>query len=418
MPEFTFDGKAVPYQPGDTFGSALHRAGIKVLSRSLKYHRPRGLYCCTGSCASCYVDVDGEPNVPACMRAACPAVVTSQNRLGSAKHDLYAAADKVFRSGFDPHDMMTRPRILNEAFLRVVRHMSGLGRAPKDGAHSKTRAARRGSGGGSTAGPVRRQLAVDELIVGGGQEGLHRAREAGQARVGRVLLVDEMPELGGSASWDPLEAGTRDVARSLAPWQGVESWTSSVCFGLYNDPGAPIGLVAGIMRPGPAGHDLWEVRPRRITIAPGRHDSWPVFENNDLPGVLSLRGAERLLNAHGVLPGRRIVGHGGRLPKTFVAQLESKGSDVVAQGVVRAVRGGTHVSAARLGDAWIDCDAVVCNLAGTPRVELFQQAGCDLRFDASGVLAPVVDKAGATTRHGVHARFGPAPDAPLLEVLR
>ena len=53
--QFTFDGKEVPYQDGDTLGSALHRAGVKVLSRSLRYHRPRGLFCCTGSCASCRV---------------------------------------------------------------------------------------------------------------------------------------------------------------------------------------------------------------------------------------------------------------------------------------------------------------------------------------------------------------------------
>ncbi|HLF16841.1 MAG TPA: (2Fe-2S)-binding protein, partial [Candidatus Thermoplasmatota archaeon] len=79
-PAFTFDGQEVPCRPGDTLGSALHRAGVKVLSRSLKYHRPRGLYCCTGSCASCFVDVDGVPNVPACMTGAHPgAAVRSQN---------------------------------------------------------------------------------------------------------------------------------------------------------------------------------------------------------------------------------------------------------------------------------------------------------------------------------------------------
>ena len=43
--QFTFDGKAIPFEDGDTVGSALHRAGVKVIARSLKYHRPRGLYC-------------------------------------------------------------------------------------------------------------------------------------------------------------------------------------------------------------------------------------------------------------------------------------------------------------------------------------------------------------------------------------
>jgi sarcosine oxidase subunit alpha len=81
---FTFDGKEVPYEDGDTLGSALHRAGVKVLSRSLRYHRPRGLFCCTGSCASCLVEVDGVPNLPACTQAARGCTVLSQYRIGSA----------------------------------------------------------------------------------------------------------------------------------------------------------------------------------------------------------------------------------------------------------------------------------------------------------------------------------------------
>ena len=33
---------------GDTIGSALFATGRRVFSRSFKYHRPRGLLCCTG----------------------------------------------------------------------------------------------------------------------------------------------------------------------------------------------------------------------------------------------------------------------------------------------------------------------------------------------------------------------------------
>ena len=42
---FEFDGKRVEAFEGDTIGSALHASGRRVISRSFKYHRPRGLLC-------------------------------------------------------------------------------------------------------------------------------------------------------------------------------------------------------------------------------------------------------------------------------------------------------------------------------------------------------------------------------------
>ena len=65
-----FEGREVAIQPGDTLASALYRDGVRVFSRSFKYHRPRGLYCMSGDCPNCLVTVDGEVNVRACMCAA------------------------------------------------------------------------------------------------------------------------------------------------------------------------------------------------------------------------------------------------------------------------------------------------------------------------------------------------------------
>ena len=48
---------------GDTIGSALFASGRRVFSRSFKYHRPRGLLCCSGHCPNCMMTVDGVPNV-------------------------------------------------------------------------------------------------------------------------------------------------------------------------------------------------------------------------------------------------------------------------------------------------------------------------------------------------------------------
>ena len=54
---FSFRGKPVHASDrGDTIGSALFASGRRVFSRSFKYHRPRGLLCCSGHCPNCHDD--------------------------------------------------------------------------------------------------------------------------------------------------------------------------------------------------------------------------------------------------------------------------------------------------------------------------------------------------------------------------
>ena len=80
---FTFDGKPVAAYRGDTIGSAIFASGRRVFSRSFKYHRPRGLLCCSGHCANCQMTVDKVPNVRVCVtRAYDGAVVAGQNYVG------------------------------------------------------------------------------------------------------------------------------------------------------------------------------------------------------------------------------------------------------------------------------------------------------------------------------------------------
>src|SRR5579872_2777231 len=62
-----FEGKSVGAFEGEPLAVSLHRNGLKIFSRSLKYRKPRGLLCMTGACAQCMVNVDGIPNVRACI---------------------------------------------------------------------------------------------------------------------------------------------------------------------------------------------------------------------------------------------------------------------------------------------------------------------------------------------------------------
>jgi sarcosine oxidase subunit alpha len=64
---FSFDGRPLTGLASDTISSALHAAGIRVLSHSPRDHRPRGFFCAIGRCSSCFVNVNGIPNVRACV---------------------------------------------------------------------------------------------------------------------------------------------------------------------------------------------------------------------------------------------------------------------------------------------------------------------------------------------------------------
>jgi sarcosine oxidase subunit alpha len=176
---FRFDGTEVGALAGDTIGSALYAAGRRVFSRSFKYHRPRGLLCCSGRCANCMMTVDGVPNVRVCVEPVREgADVRAQNVLGSLDRDLLNVVDRV-GGPFTPvgfyYRTMIRPRRAWPVYERVLRRAAGLGRVP-------------------AAGERRRydteHLRVDVLVIGAGRAG-RAAAAAAAARGGRVLAVDE-----------------------------------------------------------------------------------------------------------------------------------------------------------------------------------------------------------------------------------
>ena len=94
------EGRAVAAHAGDTVASALIAAGVQVLSRSLKFHRPRTVFCLSGSCGYCLLRIDGRPNTRACQVKAEPGMrCARQNAWPSADYDLLAAADAMFPLG-------------------------------------------------------------------------------------------------------------------------------------------------------------------------------------------------------------------------------------------------------------------------------------------------------------------------------
>ena len=133
----------------ESIAAAALASGTRVLSRSLKYHRPRTFFCLEGHCSGCLVRLDGVPNLRACQ-APCTAgaEVEGQNAFPSAEVDLLGAVDFLFARGMDHHTLMTGSSVLNKLANKVVRQLSGLGKLPD---RARRRAARRRSASTSTS---------------------------------------------------------------------------------------------------------------------------------------------------------------------------------------------------------------------------------------------------------------------------
>jgi hypothetical protein len=65
--KFRFEDEELEGYENEPIAAALHASGIRTLSFSERYDRPRGFFCAVGKCSSCLMEVDGQPNVMVCM---------------------------------------------------------------------------------------------------------------------------------------------------------------------------------------------------------------------------------------------------------------------------------------------------------------------------------------------------------------
>jgi predicted molibdopterin-dependent oxidoreductase YjgC len=83
---FFFNGQEIESFNGETIAAALHAAGVRELAKSPVLHRPRGLFCAIGNCASCLMVVDGQPNIRVCVTKVQPGMrVEMQHGKGDLK---------------------------------------------------------------------------------------------------------------------------------------------------------------------------------------------------------------------------------------------------------------------------------------------------------------------------------------------
>jgi sarcosine oxidase subunit alpha len=354
---FSFRGHPVSAFSGDTFGSALFASGQRVFSRSFKYHRPRGLLCCSGSCPNCMMTVDGIPNVRVCVEPVRElADVQPQNVRGTLEHDLLAVTDKI-GGPFTPvgfyYRTMIRPRRAWPLYERFLRSVAGLGRLdPHRGREGRYDVEHR---------------RADVLVVGGGSSG-REAAERHAAEGKQVVLVEE-------DRYALIEPGDFKVVfgRALGIWEG--------------------GLV-----PVDAGNVLFRYRADQIVVAAGAVEQPLVFPGNDLVGVMLPDGVRRLIEDWAIRPGERaVVITADEAGREAAQRLKRAGVEIAGVYDLRrerirqiAAKGRKgRLRAVEIDGRPVPCDLLVMSGGRQPAYSLLAQAGARVEYDADrGIFVP------------------------------
>ncbi|HEX6335801.1 MAG TPA: 2Fe-2S iron-sulfur cluster-binding protein [Jiangellaceae bacterium] len=404
---FTWNGRTYPAYAGDTIASALAAAGERVFSRSLKYHRPRGLLTADAHDPGCILQVGDEPNVPgAARRVSDGMAVAAQGAWPSLRFDVKALnrlAGPVLSTGFY-YKTFIRPRRLWPLYERVLRRFSPGGRvpaAPPDGRYEH------------------RYVHPDVLVTGGGPAGMAAALAAADLGA-RVLLIDDQPELGGHLRWggpDDLAALT-ELRGAVAEAGNIEVLADSVVTGRYEG-----GLVAAVQRlhgSGSLTERLVKARPAQLIVAPGLIERPYVVAGNDLPGVMLSTAVRRLIKLYAVKPGdRAVVFTANDDGLAAAADLERAGVDVrrivdarEGGGIIR-VRGRGGVRAVECADGRVvRCDLFVTAVGWTAPTALVTMAGGRAAYQAGAArFVP------AELPEGVLVTGGLAGDGTLDELV-
>jgi sarcosine oxidase subunit alpha len=286
--EFRFEG--VPYQgfQGDVLTSALWASGVRLLGRSFKYHRPRGVYSLANADVNVLVTDGTRTNLRGDVLPLVPGLdVRAVNTSGGLARDRLRFVE--WFSAFLPvgfyYKAFHTPRRLFPFYERQMRKVAGLGRINPA---SRARATPKG------------YASCDVLVVGAGPAGLAAASAAAGKGL-RVLVVDEQPKPGGSLHWQHANALGRQRLRELldqaAARDNLELRCGTVAGGWYADH-----WVALFDQ-----RCLTKLRARALVVAAGCIEQPAVFANNDLPGVMLASAARRLLHLFAVKPCDRCV---------------------------------------------------------------------------------------------------------------
>ena len=409
--QFCFDGRAMRGLAGDTLASALLANGVRVVARSFKYHRPRGVLTAGAEEPSALVDVIGatgrEPNQLATTIALFEGLsVESQNRWPSLKVDVLAINDRLARflpAGFYYKTFMAPGWAWERIYEPLIRRAAGFGRidavAPPQATHAET---------------VHDH--TDVLVVGAGAAGLAAACSLGSAGL-RVMLVDQQRLLGGGTRLDPRWQSWRDsMCAELQRFANVRCLSATAVVGAYGQGVfAAVQELAADESAAFAGlrERLRVIRTRRVLFAHGAIERLIAFPGNDRPGVMQAGAALTYLRRYGVAVGQRpawflnndeayesalaLRAAGINCAGIIDARADSRAADraraagieVHAGAVVDAVYGRHGVSGLRFKDLQsgrqlkLGTDCLLVSGGHSPSTALVCQLGASLNWEES-----------------------------------
>jgi len=284
--KFQFNGKHYEGYEGDTLASALLRKKVKIVGRSFKYHRPRGIFGSGSEEPNALVKLEGsnthEPNRRATSIKLYDGLkANSQNYIGSVKFDILALNDYIhpfISAGFYYKTFMWPKSFWEKVYEPIIRRAAGLGSLstePDPDRYDKG------------------YLHCELLIIGSGPAGLKMALDA--SRNGKkIILVDEdfimggqllsnEIEINGSSSLQWIEQTLSELSNS----SNVRIMTRTSVYGVYDHGiyGALETVTDEIDRPG-ARQILWRIYANKSVLASGATERPIAFPNNDRPGVM------------------------------------------------------------------------------------------------------------------------------------
>lgn len=285
---FTFEGENITAYAGDTISSALWASGRRILGRSFKYHRPRGILSLANHDINAMMQDGAYLNLRAdVVQAKAEMNLSSINTFGGVQRDRAAVLDRLSR--FLPVGFYYKTFLDKNQFPfweRMIRFITGLGAVDTHTPRLRT--------------PKRYDF-CDVLVIGSGISGLCAAIAAADAGAD-VVLVDENAHLGGAGHYQRGGAQgqwtqTNERIAQAQKHPKIRIYTETFAAGYYADHWIPL------VHP----NFISKMRARAVIVASGAYEQPAVFRNNDLPGVMLASAAQRLIYRYAVKPMERAV---------------------------------------------------------------------------------------------------------------
>ena len=299
-----FDGKKYLAYKGDTIASALLRNNIRLIARSFKYHRPRGVYTCGIEEPNGIVQILSEHNEPN-TRATVKQVyndmkVESQNRWPSLKLDVGSINNllsPIFSAGFYYKTFMGPKGFWKKIYEPLIRKTAGLGKPPKNFRSKSTH----------------QNHNIDIVIVGAGLSGLIAARKLANTKYD-VLLIEQDSFIGGvlknsnkvkEINGQEISSWLKETEEILINSKNIKILKNTLVTS-YNFTNHLIALedkFAGRRLDNNKSElTLHKIRTTHTILANGHIERFISFRNNDLPGIMLASSFEKYIHRYGVIP--------------------------------------------------------------------------------------------------------------------